>query len=233
MRRFVSALGRIYQLYQWTLFTGNHNLRFFYSIGIYKRNYIFQIAETKEPGIKSEGRIKTTFAAVDPAHLTGWELLFNSQATFLATLARSKNHFLLLLCLLYFLFLYFYFPSSLLILLVLNSLFLYAAYSSSASSSYWLVSGNICALQAIVYNTTLDSVCMYCTGIGRDVETELPGKMTLVWNAIRDAFLEMNSGRGAAAAGSTAAGSAAVQRTLLQLVELRAAKWQVHIIMCI
>jgi hypothetical protein len=38
--------------------------------------------------------------------------------------------------------------------------------------------------------------------------------MFAIWNAIRDAFLEMNALPGAA------------QRTLLQLVELRAAKWQ-------
>ncbi|XP_057369101.1 polyadenylate-binding protein-interacting protein 1-like isoform X2 [Daphnia carinata] len=60
----------------------------------------------------------------------------------------------------------------------------------------------------------LECLFFVLTGIGRDVETELPSKMSAIWNAIRDAFLEMNSLPGAA------------QRTLLQLVELRAAKWQ-------
>ncbi|XP_046457150.1 polyadenylate-binding protein-interacting protein 1-like isoform X1 [Daphnia pulex] len=60
----------------------------------------------------------------------------------------------------------------------------------------------------------LECLFFVLTGIGRDVETELPTKMFAIWNAIRDAFLEMNALPGAA------------QRTLLQLVELRAAKWQ-------
>lgn len=60
----------------------------------------------------------------------------------------------------------------------------------------------------------LECLFFVLTGIGRDVETELPNKMFAIWNAIRDAFLEMNSL------------PAAAQRTLLQLVELRAAKWQ-------
>nr|CAH0109992.1 unnamed protein product [Daphnia galeata] len=60
----------------------------------------------------------------------------------------------------------------------------------------------------------LECLFFVLTGIGRDIETELPAKMFAIWNAIRDAFLEMNALPGAA------------QRTLLQLVELRAAKWQ-------
>ena len=62
--------------------------------------------------------------------------------------------------------------------------------------------------------TQLECLFFVLTGIGRDIETELPAKMFAIWNAIRDAFLEMNALPGAA------------QRTLLQLVELRAAKWQ-------
>jgi len=52
------------------------------------------------------------------------------------------------------------------------------------------------------------------TGIGRDVESQLPLKMVSIFSCIRDAFLDMNSL------------TAAAQRTLLQLIELRAAKWQ-------
>jgi len=60
----------------------------------------------------------------------------------------------------------------------------------------------------------LECLFFVLTGIGRDVENELPGKMVSIFSSIRDAFLDMNSLTGAA------------QRTLLQLIELRAAKWQ-------
>jgi hypothetical protein len=51
------------------------------------------------------------------------------------------------------------------------------------------------------------------TGIGRDLEQELPTKMAQIMAAIRDSFLELSL-------------PGAAQKTLLQLVELRAAKWQ-------
>ncbi len=52
------------------------------------------------------------------------------------------------------------------------------------------------------------------SGIGWKIENELPKKMQSIWNAIRDAFVDMDS-------------FPAQQCILLQLLELRAAKWQV------
>jgi len=60
----------------------------------------------------------------------------------------------------------------------------------------------------------LECLFFVLTGIGRDVESQLPLKMVSIFSCIRDAFLDMNSL------------TAAAQRTLLQLIELRAAKWQ-------
>lgn len=51
------------------------------------------------------------------------------------------------------------------------------------------------------------------SGIGWKIENELPKKMQSIWNAIRDAFVDMDS-------------FPALQCILLQLLELRAAKWQ-------
>jgi len=59
----------------------------------------------------------------------------------------------------------------------------------------------------------LECLFFVLTGIGRDVEQELPAKMVQIMAAIRDAFLDAST-------------PSAAQRTLLQLVELRAAKWQ-------
>lgn len=60
----------------------------------------------------------------------------------------------------------------------------------------------------------LECLFFVMTGIGRDLEQEIPAKMATIMAAIRDAFLE------------TSWFPVAAQRTLLQLVELRAAKWQ-------
>ncbi|XP_048478329.1 uncharacterized protein LOC105391849 isoform X2 [Plutella xylostella] len=52
------------------------------------------------------------------------------------------------------------------------------------------------------------------TYIGRDLESQLPGDLERLLNAVRDAFL------------NTAASAPSIRRTLLQLIELHASRWQ-------
>ncbi|XP_063221405.1 CBP80/20-dependent translation initiation factor isoform X2 [Bacillus rossius redtenbacheri] len=58
-----------------------------------------------------------------------------------------------------------------------------------------------------------DSLFFVLTSVGRDLEQELPGKLTHLIASARDAFL-------------LTPGLPPVKKTLLQLIELRAAKWQ-------
>lgn len=51
------------------------------------------------------------------------------------------------------------------------------------------------------------------SSIGKDLETELPARMNAVLAGVRDAFL-------------TSAVVPAIRKTLLQLIELHAAQWQ-------
>lgn len=51
------------------------------------------------------------------------------------------------------------------------------------------------------------------TGVGKDIEVELPHQMCRVMTAARDAFL-------------TTVRVPAVRKTLLQLIEMHAARWQ-------
>ncbi|XP_066998065.2 CBP80/20-dependent translation initiation factor isoform X2 [Anabrus simplex] len=58
-----------------------------------------------------------------------------------------------------------------------------------------------------------DTLFFVLTSIGRDLEQELPTKLQQLLSNIRDAFLTANA-------------SPAVKKTLLQLIELHASKWQ-------
>ncbi|GLH00182.1 Uncharacterized protein GBIM_06631 [Gryllus bimaculatus] len=58
-----------------------------------------------------------------------------------------------------------------------------------------------------------DSLFFVLTSVGRDLEQELPGKLQQLLSSIRDAFLTTGS-------------TPAVKKTLLQLIELHASKWQ-------
>ena len=51
------------------------------------------------------------------------------------------------------------------------------------------------------------------TSIGRDIEQESPGRLQNILTSLRDAFLNQDL-------------SSPVRKTLLQLIELHAAKWQ-------
>ena len=63
------------------------------------------------------------------------------------------------------------------------------------------------------YLMQLECLFFLLTAIGRDLETELPSKMVTIMAAMRDAFLDYTLPSNS-------------KRTLLQLIELRAAKWQ-------
>jgi hypothetical protein len=58
-----------------------------------------------------------------------------------------------------------------------------------------------------------DSLFFVLTSIGRDLENELPGQIPVLLASVRDAFL-------------TTATIPAVKKTLLQLIELHASRWQ-------
>jgi len=51
------------------------------------------------------------------------------------------------------------------------------------------------------------------TSIGRDLENELPTHIPVLLASVRDAFLELGA-------------NSAVKKTLLQLIELHASRWQ-------
>ncbi|KAK2714340.1 uncharacterized protein LOC136039788 [Artemia franciscana] len=59
----------------------------------------------------------------------------------------------------------------------------------------------------------LERVFVILTGVGRDLETSLPSKMSAVINTIRDSFLDVNVADNAG-------------KTLLQMIELHSARWQ-------
>lgn len=61
----------------------------------------------------------------------------------------------------------------------------------------------------------LQTECLFfvLTGLGKDIEVELPHQMAKVMGAARDAFL-------------TTVRVPAVRKTLLQLIEMHAARWQ-------
>lgn len=59
----------------------------------------------------------------------------------------------------------------------------------------------------------MESLFFVLTAIGKDLEQELPTQLDLLLNGVRDAFL-------------TAQTVPSIRKTLLQLIELSAAKWQ-------
>lgn len=63
------------------------------------------------------------------------------------------------------------------------------------------------------YVYQMESLFFVLTAIGRDLEAELPGQLDALLGGVRDAFL-------------TASTPPAIRKTLLQLIELSAAKWQ-------
>lgn len=64
-------------------------------------------------------------------------------------------------------------------------------------------------------NSLKEMECLFfvLSSIGKDLETELPARMNAVLAGVRDAFL-------------TSAAIPAIRKTLLQLIELHAAQWQ-------
>ncbi|XP_050720505.1 CBP80/20-dependent translation initiation factor-like isoform X5 [Eriocheir sinensis] len=64
-------------------------------------------------------------------------------------------------------------------------------------------------------NSLAETECLFfvLTGVGKDIEVELPHQMSRVMTAARDAFL-------------TTVRVPAVRKTLLQLIEMHAARWQ-------
>jgi hypothetical protein len=73
----------------------------------------------------------------------------------------------------------------------------------------------ITVLNAVLYCffPQTDSLFFVLTSIGRDLENELPTHIPLLLASVRDAFLEP-------------AAVPAIKKTLLQLIELHASRWQ-------
>lgn len=64
-----------------------------------------------------------------------------------------------------------------------------------------------------IYFFQTDSLFFVLTSIGRDLENELPGQVPVLLASVRDAFLKT-------------AAIPAIKKTLLQLIELHASRWQ-------
>lgn len=66
------------------------------------------------------------------------------------------------------------------------------------------------------FQCKFECVFFILTSIGREIEAKLPNKMSLLWNTLRDIFLEKK-------------GAIAIKKTLLQLIELRACNWKLPV----
>lgn len=65
----------------------------------------------------------------------------------------------------------------------------------------------------ILISMQMECLFFVLSSIGKDLEIELPTRMNAVLAGVRDAFL-------------TSAAIPAIRKTLLQLIELHAAQWQ-------
>ncbi|KAL4715941.1 hypothetical protein ACJJTC_013241 [Scirpophaga incertulas] len=70
-----------------------------------------------------------------------------------------------------------------------------------------------CIRQPVPSASDTENLFFVLTYIGRDLEAQLPGDLERLLSAVRDAFL-------------SAAGAPSIRRTLLQLIELHASRWQ-------
>ncbi|XP_022837821.1 CBP80/20-dependent translation initiation factor isoform X3 [Spodoptera litura] len=70
-----------------------------------------------------------------------------------------------------------------------------------------------CIRQPVPSASDTENLFFVLTYIGRDLESQLPGELERLLTAVRDAFL-------------TAGAAPSIRRTLLQLIELHASRWQ-------